>query len=186
MIRRSVKRIATANTTIIEWKARNGMNILRVSLGIIFFWFGMLKFFHGLSAAEAIAGKTVLKLSFGYVKPAVSLPILACLECIIGLGLIFKRRLSVILVLLYFQMAGTALPLFFFPDETWTANLFAPTLLGQYIIKNIVLLSAGILISTTIQEKSLIANGDRDSNEQSLSLYARKYKRRFKRESISN
>ncbi|SDS63176.1 hypothetical protein SAMN05216490_1509 [Mucilaginibacter mallensis] len=186
MIRRIVKFVIATEATIVEWKARNGMDILRVSLGIVFFWFGVLKFFHGLSAAEVIAGKTILKLSFGYIKPVVSLPILACWECIIGLGLIFKRRLSFILVLLYFQMAGTALPLFFFPDETWTTNLFAPTLLGQYIIKNIVLLSAGILISTTVQEKRLIANDDKISKELSLQLRTPRYKRRFKRESISN
>lgn len=117
---------------MVAWKARNGLDILRVCLGIVFIWFGALKFFHGLSAAEVIAGKTILKLTFGHVRPAVSLPLLACWECAIGLGLITKRWLSFTLVLLYFQMAGTLLPLFFFPHETWTSNIFVPTLLGIY------------------------------------------------------
>ncbi|WP_184547570.1 hypothetical protein [Mucilaginibacter sp. FT3.2] len=159
MIRRFISFAIAAETSMIKWKARNGLNILRMSLGIVFIWFGFLKFFHGLSAAEVIAGKTILKLSFGTVKPAMALPILACWECAIGLGLIFKRWLSFTLILLYLQMLGTMLPLFFFPAETWTSNLLAPTLLGQYIIKNLILVSSGIVIGATVQGGQFITKG---------------------------
>lgn len=135
----------------VKWKARNGLNILRISLGCVFIWFGVLKFFPGISSAEVIAGKTIEKLTFGYLQPAFSLPALAIWECIIGLGLISKRWLGLTLLLLYFQMMGTFLPLFFFPEETFTSSIFIPTLLGQYIIKNIVLLSGGIVIGATIK-----------------------------------
>ena len=166
---------------MVAWKARNGLDILRVCLGIVFIWFGALKFFHGLSAAEVIAGKTILKLTFGHVKPQVSLPVLACWECTIGLGLITKRWLSFTLVLLYFQMAGTLLPLFFFPHETWTSNIFVPTLLGQYIIKNLVLLSSGIVIGATVQGGSLVANASVLSEAQSAHEFIGRYKRRYKK-----
>jgi uncharacterized membrane protein YkgB len=135
----------------VEWKARNGLNILRVSLGLVFIWFGILKFFPGVSAAEVIAGKTIAKLTFGYIQPHISLPVLATWECIIGLGLISKRWLTLTLALLYQQMAGTFLPLFFFPHETFTSSVLIPTLLGQYIIKNIVLMSGGIVIGATVK-----------------------------------
>jgi hypothetical protein len=46
---------------------------------------------------------------------------------------------------------GTFLPLFFFPHETFTSSIFIPTLLGQYIIKNIVLMSGGIVIGATVK-----------------------------------
>jgi uncharacterized membrane protein YkgB len=143
---------------VLEWKARNGLSILRVSLGLVFIWFGVLKFFPGISAAEEIAGRTIETLTFGFVKPAVSLPILAIWECIIGLGLITKSWPNLILALLYFQMLGTFLPLFFFPDETFNHYFFIPTLLGQYIIKNIVLLSGGIVIGATIKGGNLTAH----------------------------
>lgn len=145
----------------VQWKARNGLNILRVSLGLVFIWFGVLKFFPGISAAEVIAGKTIYKLTFGWVKPAVSLPVLAVWECVIGLGLISKRWLTLTLALLYFQMAGTFLPLFFFPHETFTTSVFIPTLLGQYIIKNIVLMSGGIVIGATVKGGRLTAEPER-------------------------
>ncbi len=142
----------------VEWKARNGLNILRVSLGLVFIWFGVLKFFPGISAAEVIAGKTIYKLSFGLVKPPVSLPLLAIWECTIGMGLLFKRWLNLTLLLLYFQMIGTFLPLVFFTHETFTTSIFIPTLLGQYIIKNIVLLSGGVVIGATVKGGILTAH----------------------------
>ncbi|QNK61596.1 hypothetical protein H7F33_13640 [Pedobacter sp. PAMC26386] len=150
--------IKTENKAI-EWKARNGLNILRISLGLIFIWFGVLKFFPGVSAAEVIAGRTITKLSFGIILPSVSLPLLAVWECIIGFGLISKKWLGLTLLLLYLQMVGTFLPLVFFPDETFNQSLLIPTLLGQYIIKNIVLLSGGIVIGATVRKPVLLASG---------------------------
>jgi uncharacterized membrane protein YkgB len=139
---------------VAKWKARNGLNILRVSLGLVFIWFGILKFFPGVSAAEVLAGKTIQKLTFGIIEPVLALPFLAVWECTIGLGLISRRWLNLTLLLLYLQMIGTFLPLFFFTDLTFT-SFFVPTLLGQYIIKNIVLLSGGIVIGATAKGGSL-------------------------------
>lgn len=142
---------------IVAWKARNGMNILRISLGIIFIWFGTLKFFPGLSSAEEIAGRTIFKLSLGMIKPTFSMPALAVWECVIGMGLITKAWLRLTLVLLYLQMAGTFLPLVFFPHETFSHSVLVPTLLGQYIIKNFVLISGGIVIGATLRGGKLMA-----------------------------
>lgn len=146
-----IQYLRTKERKALDWKAKNGLNILRISLGLIFIWFGVLKFFPGVSSAEVIAGKTIQKLTFGLVKPAVSLPVLAVWECTIGLGLVSKSWLSLTLLLLYLQMIGTFLPLFFFPAETFTTSVFIPTLLGQYIIKNMVLLSGGIVIGATVK-----------------------------------
>ena len=156
---------------IVAWKARNGINILRICLGIIFIWFGMLKFFPGMSSAEEIAGRTILKLTFGAIKPSISMPILAIWECVIGIGLITKAWLRLTLILLYMQMAGTFLPLVFFPHETFHHSILVPTLLGQYIIKNFVLISGGILIGATLKGAKLVAKTQ--LNEKSLKLEKR-------------
>ena len=55
------------------------------------------------------------------------------------------------LLLLWVQMLGTVTPLIFFPHETFAHIPYAPTLEGQYIIKNIVLVSAGIVIGATVR-----------------------------------
>jgi len=146
------------DTAITRWMARYGVVLLRISLGIIFFWFGVLKFFPSLSPAQDLATRTIEVLTFGLVKPDVSLPVLAAWECLIGLGLISGRFMRVTLLLLFVQMAGTITPLFLFPSESFTQFPYAPTLEGQYIIKNLVLISAGLVIGATVRGGQLIAD----------------------------
>ena len=141
----------TLDTTLTRWMARSGISLLRVSLGIVFFWFGFLKFFPGLSPAEELATRTISLLSFGLVPPEVSILILATWESLIGLGLITGKYMRVTLLLLFVQMPGTMSPLFIFPAETFTIFPIAPTLEGQYIIKNIALVSAGIVLGATVR-----------------------------------
>lgn len=152
----------SARIRINSWKKRNGINILRFSLGFIFLWFGVLKFFHGASPAELVAGRTISHLTFGLLKPSISLPLLALWECTIGLGLITGAWLRLTLILLYFQMAGTFLPLLFFPHETFSGSIFIPTLLGQYIIKNCVLISGGIVLGGDLQSNPKIRVTERE------------------------
>jgi uncharacterized membrane protein YkgB len=134
---------------ITTWLKRHSITLLRMSLGIIFLWFGVLKFFPGSSSAEALATHTIEHLTFGIVRPPVSLPLLAVWETMIGLGLIFGLYLRMTLLLLLIQMVGTLTPLILFPHETFS-GLPVPTFLGQYIIKNIVLLSSGCVIGSTL------------------------------------
>jgi uncharacterized membrane protein YphA (DoxX/SURF4 family) len=131
--------------------ARYGILLLRVSMGIVFLWFGVLKFFPGLSPATDLATRTIEQLTFGLIPPEVSIIILAAWECLIGLGLILGVFMRATLLLLFVQMMGTITPLFLFPEETFTAFPYAPTLEGQYIIKNMVLISAGIVIGSTVR-----------------------------------
>ncbi len=149
-----------ADRSITAWMARYGIFLMRVALGIVFFWFGVLKFFPGLSVAEDLASRTISVISFGYVSPSVSVPVLAAWECTIGLGLISGKFLRLTLLLLFLQMTGTFLPLVFFPLETWVQFPYAPSLEGQYIIKNLVLLGAGIVVGATVRGGSMIADPD--------------------------
>ena len=142
---------------ITEWMARYGVVVLRVALGLVFLWFGALKFFPGLSPAQTLALKTIDSLTLGLVPDGVSLVLLAALECAIGLGLISGRFMRLTLFLLAFQMVGAASPLFLFPGEVFTAFPYAPTLEGQYIIKNVVLVSAGLVIGATVRGGGLTA-----------------------------
>ena len=128
-----------------------GVPLLRIALGVVFFWFGVLKFFANLSPAEELAARTIETISFGTIHSNVSLPVLAAWECLIGLGLIVGRFLRATLALLALQMLGTFLPLLLFPQETFTIFPIAPTLEGQYIIKNVVLVGAAIVVGATVR-----------------------------------
>lgn len=151
-------RFDAVDAQLTRWAARHAITLLRVSIAVVFLWFGVLKFFPGMSPAQDLAARTISALSLGLVPASVSVPLLAALETVIGLGLLTARALRVTLLLLLAQMAGTITPLLLFPHETFTRFPIAPTLEGQYIIKNIVLVSAAILIGSTVRGGMLIAD----------------------------
>src|SRR5947207_1986897 len=99
--------------------ADHSILFLRVAVGIIFFWFGALKFFPSLSPAEDLAARTISVMTSGFITHDLSIPILAAWECLIGIGLMTGKFLRATLALLFLQMLGTILPLFFFPAETF-------------------------------------------------------------------
>jgi uncharacterized membrane protein YkgB len=94
----------------------------------------------------------------------VAVPVLAIWECLIGLGLLSGRYLRATLLLLFVQMLGTVTPLFLFPAETFTHFPWAPTLEGQYIIKNVVLVAAAIVIGATVRGGELSSESRRDDS----------------------
>lgn len=142
--------------------AGHGVTLLRISLGLVFLWFGALKLFPGLSPAHDLAARTIERLSRGLVGPGVSVPVLAVWECLIGLGLLFGLYLRAVLLLLAAQMLGTLTPLVLFPGEVFTRVPYAPTLEGQYIIKNVVLISAAIVLGATVRGGRLVAEPGAD------------------------
>jgi uncharacterized membrane protein YkgB len=131
---------------ITGWMARYGLLVLRIGLGIVFFWFGALKLSPGLSPAEGLVRDTTY-----FVDPDWFLPVLALWEMAIGLGLIVGRYMRITLLLLFLQMPGTALPLVVLPDAVWTHFPYGLTLEGQYIIKNLVLIGAGLVLGGTVR-----------------------------------
>jgi uncharacterized membrane protein YphA (DoxX/SURF4 family) len=143
---------------ITTWLARYGISLLRISLGVIFFWFGILKFFPDLSPAQELATRTIETLTSGVVQPQVSLPVLAAWEVLIGLGLITGLFMRAVIALLSLQMLGTLTPLALFPADTWLVFPIAPTLEGQYIIKNVVLVSAALVIGSTVRGGAIVAD----------------------------
>ncbi|MAU01336.1 MAG: hypothetical protein CL608_29700 [Anaerolineaceae bacterium] len=131
---------------ITSWMARYGLVILRIGLGIVFFWFGALKLVPGLSPAEELVRNTTY-----FVNPDWFIPVLAVWEMAIGLGLMLGKFMRLTLLLLFLQMPGTALPLVVLPEAVWTQFPYGLTLEGQYIIKNLVLIGAGLVLGGTVR-----------------------------------
>ncbi len=141
-----------------KWMADHSILFLRIAVGIIFFWFGVLKFFPSMSPAEDLAARTIGRLTAGVIGPHLSIPVLAAWECLIGIGLITGKFLRPTLALLFLQMLGTIMPLFFFPEETFVHFPYAPTLEGQYIIKNLIIIAAAIFIGSTVRGGAVVAD----------------------------
>lgn len=138
---------------ITYWMARHGLLIMRLGLGVVFFWFGALKLAPGLSPAEDLVRNTIY-----FIDPDLFLPILALWEMLIGLGLITGKQMRITLLLLFLQMPGTALPLVLLPEVTWTAFPYGLTLEGQYIIKNLALIGAALVLGGTVRGGRLEPN----------------------------
>lgn len=140
---------------ITSWMNRNGLRLLRISVGIVFVWFGVLKFFPGLSPAQDLAINTIKLLTFNLVSETIIINGLAFWEVLIGIGLITGKFMRETLLLLFLQMIGTFSPVLLFPEEVFTRIPYAPTLEGQYIIKNIVIISAGIALGGALRSRSV-------------------------------
>lgn len=141
----------TANTE--NKNAFSSMNLLRISVGIVYLWFGALKFFQGLSPAEQLAMETIHKLTFGLMDDRVNLFLLASWECAVGILLIAGKYVKTALSLLFLHMICTFTPFIFFLEETFRDMPYGLTLTGQYIMKNIVFIAAGLVLWKAEQEK---------------------------------
>jgi uncharacterized membrane protein YphA (DoxX/SURF4 family) len=131
--------------SLTNFASAHSVLLLRVSLGVVFCAFGVLKLFPGLSPADHLAGDTINWLSFGTVPPFLAVRLLAAFECTIGLLLLvgFRPRLTAIAILVH--MAGTLTPLILFPHQCFQSFLI-PTMLGQYILKNLVFIAAALSV----------------------------------------
>lgn len=128
------------------WLVRRRAQLLRIGLGVVYFWFGALKFFPGVSPAEVLAGDTIERLTGGLMHPGVGLPVLATWECLIGLGLLVGAAPRLLLALIFPHLLGTFTPFLFFPGQCWHDFPFVLTLEGKYIVRNLVLFGAALVL----------------------------------------
>lgn len=124
----------------------NTIKLIRLSLGVIFLWYGFLKFFPHLSPAEVLATKTIDILFFGFFSPEVSIKLLALWEVVVGIGFLLGIYTRYVVILFLTHMVCTFTPLLILPELSFTQAPYAFTLVGQYIVKNVVFILAGILI----------------------------------------
>ena len=124
-----------------------GQYLLRFSLAVIFIWFGALKPLR-ISPADDLIRNTVY-----WFDPDIFIPVLGAWEVLIGLCLLYRPLIRIAILLLLLQMPGTFLPLVLLPEVCFTDVPWAPSLEGQYIIKNLVLISAAIMVGGTVRRR---------------------------------
>ena len=141
-------RLSEVDRRIAAWMARHGVRLLRYSIAVVFIWFGVLKPL-GVSPAADLVARTVY-----VVDPSWFVPMLGWWEVAIGVCMLWRPLIRASIALLALQMPGTFLPLVLLPDVCFTRVPWAPTLEGQYIIKNLVLISAALVIGATVRRRS--------------------------------
>lgn len=138
------EQIQALDMRAITFFKRSFIPFARIALFIVFFWFGFIKLIGASPAsplAEALTAKTV---GLEFFWPLFLF--LALIECIIGLLFLIPKAVRVVVPLLLIHMLVVCSPLVLVPEATWQAP-FVPTLEGQYIIKNIVIVAAALGIA---------------------------------------
>lgn len=128
---------------------KHSILILRISLALVYIWFGALKVI-GLSPAGELVEKTVY-----WFRPEIFVPVLGICEVIIGIGLLVKRFIPITIALLLLHIMATFFPVFILQKVCFDAFPYRPTLLGQYVIKNLVIISAAFVIAGKSKEHDL-------------------------------
>ncbi|MGJ8676526.1 MAG: hypothetical protein ACSHX0_03320 [Akkermansiaceae bacterium] len=141
------------DSIIANFMQRWALLAMRISFAIIFIWFGILKPL-GISAAGPLVMDTVKWMPV--FESSTWLNIIGWWEVVIGLAFLTKRTTRIAIGLLALQMMGTFMPLIILPETTFQAGHFpyAPTLEGQYIIKNLLIISAALFVGSTVKTKS--------------------------------
>ncbi len=125
---------------------RYGLWFLRFSIGLIYVWFGALKFFPNMSPAEDLAADTLSVISFHLIDKAYLLLFLALWEVGLGLFLMSGIKSKFIIWALLLHMLGTLTPMFIFPEMVFTNPPLGFSIVGQYIMKNFVIIGAALVI----------------------------------------
>ena len=135
--------------------SNSSLIVLRCSIGIIYIWFGMLKFFHGYSPAEELAINTIHKLTAGLIPARTSIILLAIWETVLGVLMVLGFQTRRVLIFLVLHLVFTFTPLLLFPDVSFKIAPYGFTLVGQYIMKNIVIISAAWILWQTAPAKKI-------------------------------
>ena len=148
-----MSRLDTLDERVARWMAQHGVTVLRVAVGAVFVWFGALKLFRDVSPAVPLITGT-----FPFLPEGLFVPFLGAWEILIGFGYLSGRFIRVTVALMFAQMAGAMSPLLLNPDAIYRAAPFALTLEGQYVVKNVVLMAAALVIGATVHGRRRQAN----------------------------
>ncbi len=159
-MRRLKDRLLHTENVIHHQLVEHSVAVLRVAVGAVFFGFGVLKYFPGVSPAENLTNATTHLLSFGLVPDGVTIVAIATLECFIGVCLLAGRWMRVAIWLLAIEFVGILAPLALLPGRLFAGPDGAPTLEGQYVLKDVILVAAGMVIAAATFRGGRLVRGD--------------------------
>ena len=137
-----------------NWMSKYSLIFLRYSLALVFIWFGTLKFIPGMSPTVDIIENATNILFFGTVPAWVAVYSLATVECLIGFGLLLNIFMRLTLLGLFTQMIATSTPVFILPETVFSQIPFGLTMEGHHIIKNLILIGAGLTLGATVRGRT--------------------------------
>lgn len=145
--------IARVDEVVIPFLRRWGITTLRISLALVFIWFGALKVF-GVSPVVDLVASTVY-----WVDPDWFVPALGVVEVLVGVGLAARFGLRLVLLVLALQMLGTFLVFVLLPELTFQdGNPLKLTIEGEFVLKNLVLLASAMVVGASIDSPEVVVD----------------------------
>ena len=160
-------RLDRIDKMLVNWMSANGIHLLRWAVAIVYVWFGGLKLINASPATELVV-RTVF-----WLPPRTALLFIGSWEVLIGIGLMFAHPviLRITLLLMWLQIAGTFQTFVLLPQMVFqNGNPLLPTIEGQYAIKNLVLITAGLVIGSTVRRKNPSGLGSKPNASSSSKL----------------
>jgi putative oxidoreductase len=146
VLERSWNGLERLDRKILAFLERAALPLLRLSLGVVFVWFGILKIVGQTPVAKLVADTVY------WLDPRWFVPFLGAFEVLVGVGLLLGRLQRIVLALFAVQMVGTFLVLIVQPDVAFQhGNPLLLTTEGEFVVKNLVLLSAGLMIGSRVK-----------------------------------
>ncbi len=128
---------------------------MRISISVVYVWFGLLKFFPALSPAELLAERTIELAFFNLVEGHVFILFLAGWEVMLGVAFLLNYKLNIMIPVMFVHMICTVVPAFTAPHEVFKFFPYGLTLTGQYIVKNFVLVTAALFLLKYSQNEAM-------------------------------
>lgn len=148
MLRPELSRRPSAEDRVVRFAGDTGIPLLRIGLGVVYLWFGVLKLFPGGSPAQDLVERTVSALTFGIIHGDFARVSAAITEIGVALVLLSFRAPLLSAVLLIGHVVLVSTPLVLFPGEMWSGPLRA-SFEAQYILKNLVTVAAAVVIASS-------------------------------------
>ena len=147
LARRGIALVADLERRTVAVLRRVGLTLLRISLGVVFVWFGALKVANVTPVGELVAG------TLPFVDPTWFVPFLGGVELALGLALLFGRAITVVSAVLVAHLCGTFLVLVMQPELAFqNGNPLLLTTIGEFVIKNVVLIASALVLAARLRE----------------------------------
>ena len=147
LARRGLALAADLERRAVDVLRRVGLTLLRISLGVVFVWFGALKVANVTPVGELVAG------TLPFVDPTWFVPFLGGVEVALGLGLLLGRAITVVSAVLVAHLCGTFIVLVMQPELAFqNGNPLLLTTIGEFVIKNVVLIASALVLAARLRE----------------------------------
>lgn len=143
---------------LMYWMTEHSLTLLRISLGLVFFIFGALKFLPNTSPAESLSVRTLERLSLGLMEGDIARLVVAIVEVVVGVSLLTGWLLKAGVILLGFVMLAIMAPLVLFAGELFPGPRHTPTLEAQYVFKDVVLAAASIVVALRARGAKMVVD----------------------------